>query len=385
MHSNDFATQQPLATNRTDEDGLGAITRKRGPGGPLLRKIRTLDPARLTPDDYLDLTRISSISVNVLLHPANPASLRPARDLRAYLWDAALSEARGFLYYHRPPHSPPIAGELRFRLTPDGSSRPSSFAAGSDLCTVWRGRPWRLPLYKMTYRDCFRGVFALLLQDRLVSQRTLDVAASAARKMRSSNKAARAVGERTDTPTLTAFGQEFEMCLGANSGVVCVFVGPDRIFKKEMEHVFSFARRIEGKTRYFSPFEGPVVCCFERSRLPEHKGKRVVVLRVRRFPQGPHFDPMTMSFMPILQPVSIPDEDKYPIEELRPRVGELLKTVYHGTARPWAVDVDKPPRHESDTAMGVVLRTLFENEKLYGSFQLKNRSRLARGIRNFSG
>ncbi|KAI1787625.1 hypothetical protein LXA43DRAFT_1028260 [Ganoderma leucocontextum] len=175
------------------------------------------------------------------------------------------------------------------------------------------------------------------------------------------------------------------MRLGANSGVVCVFVGPDRIIKKEITHVCSIARRTRGKIRYFSPFEGPIVCCFERSRLPEHKGKRVVVLRVKSFRlcRNPfHYRPP--------RPVPIPDQDRYPIEELRPRVGELLKTMYHGKVRPWAVDVDKPPKHESDVTMGVVLRTLFENEKLYGLFREPHRpsaSRLARSRRmwSFSG
>ncbi|KAJ7079960.1 hypothetical protein B0H15DRAFT_857437 [Mycena belliarum] len=62
---------------------------------------------------------------------------------------------RGFLYYHIPPQSMPLAGSLRFRLTPDydptsGASPAVAFAAGTDLRIPNAGDlPWAFPAYKL--------------------------------------------------------------------------------------------------------------------------------------------------------------------------------------------------------------------------------------------
>ena len=89
------------------------------------------------------------------------------------------------------------------------------------------------------------------------------------------------------------------------------------------------------------------MCCFERSRLPEHDGKRVVVIRVKRC-----VGPVTR--------VPSPDGCTYS-EQLMPREGELLSVMYRGNVRPWAMNVD----NEGGTREA--LRLLFENEALYGS------------------
>ncbi|KAI1783726.1 hypothetical protein LXA43DRAFT_1129776 [Ganoderma leucocontextum] len=101
---------------------------------------------------------------------------------------------------------------------------------------------------------------------------------------------------------------------------------------------------------------GSVVCCFERSTLPKHTGRRVVVIRIKRFVDS---DP--------IQHVPAPEGRNYPIEELRPREGELLKMMYRGQVRPWAVDVDRERTKGLETPRRRALRVLFENEELYGS------------------
>ncbi len=100
------------------------------------------------------------------------------------------------------------------------------------------------------------------------------------------------------------------------------------------------------------------MCCFERSRLPEHEGKRVVVLRVTRLLDSDPIRPVRL----------LSDEANRLIEKmLRPREGGLLMNIVYRTVRPWMVDVDS--KTGATPILGAVLRVLFENEGLYGPFQ----------------
>ena len=101
---------------------------------------------------------------------------------------------------------------------------------------------------------------------------------------------------------------------------------------------------------------GLVICCFDLSTLPEHAGKRVVVLRVLRLVDS---DP--------IRAVAPPVGHTYPLEALRPREGQLLCILKQGQVRPWSLDVDNirsNGRNESSTRS--VIRILFENQELYG-------------------
>ena len=104
------------------------------------------------------------------------------------------------------------------------------------------------------------------------------------------------------------------------------------------------------------------MCCFERSRLPEHEGKRVVVLRVTRLLDSDPICPVRL-----LLPHPLGDEASRLIETMRPREGQLLMTIFRRKARPWAVDVDS--KTGATPRLGAVLKVLFENEELYGPFQ----------------
>ena len=100
-----------------------------------------------------------------------------------------------------------------------------------------------------------------------------------------------------------------------------------------------------------------MICRFERSTLPKHARKRVVVIRVVRMVES---DPIRQ--VPPLAGVDYPD-----IETLRPRVGELLKRVYYGNVEPWSVDVGERWKEVPPTSRKRALRVLFDNEELYGS------------------
>ncbi|KAM5537520.1 hypothetical protein V8D89_008847, partial [Ganoderma adspersum] len=318
------------------------------------RRIRTLDPAKLTLDDYLDLSSMTHPSLRFVPHSAkslpgdNPWSWRFAYVIKLGDLERYPPGTHGFMYYHVPPNSSPLAGELRFRITPSPS--PMSFASGADLLTE-NGQPWRYPLYKIMMRpEASREIAALLLQDQLVSQRTLDLAAAAALSLRSEKGAAsvgRGSGMVSAMPTLSAFGQEFTYRVRADSTLHYLFVGPETIVRRIVSRVAQFRMWVDEMRVHYCPFEGTLVCCFERSRLPEHDGKRVAVIRVIRC-----VGPITR--------VPSPDGCTYP-EELMPREGELLNVMFHGKVKPWAMDVDKGGKTRE------ALRLLFENEALYGS------------------
>ncbi|KAI1785730.1 hypothetical protein LXA43DRAFT_1036693 [Ganoderma leucocontextum] len=218
--------------------------------------------------------------------------------------------------------------------------------------------PWKYPLHKIVVRPEYREVAALLLQDGLVSQRTLDLATSAVASMATSLDVTHVEQMLSAAPVLSAFGQEFDYRFGVNSGCLCLFASADAIYRQYTRRIASFwaaagPDRV-GKRREYSPFEGSAICCFERSTLPEHAGKRVIVIRINRFVDN---DP--------IRDVPAPDGRVYPIEELRPREGELLKVMLPGKVGPWAVDVDKEWKRK--IPRGRILRVLFENEELYGS------------------
>jgi hypothetical protein len=71
-----------------------------------------------------------------------------------------------------PPEQPPIAGQLRFRITSNDDH--ASFESGSDLLLP-NGVPWLLPLY--TLSKYYLPLYEKLREDRLVSD-DLDTALS---------------------------------------------------------------------------------------------------------------------------------------------------------------------------------------------------------------
>jgi hypothetical protein len=82
---------------------------------------------------------------------------------------------RGFLYYHSPEASdPPIAGEIRFRLTPGND--PAYFTHGSDLLCP-NGLPWVIHLLAMTGSQTklfYQPIRKLLIDDGLVAPALLE-------------------------------------------------------------------------------------------------------------------------------------------------------------------------------------------------------------------
>ena len=172
-------------------------------------KINTLDPTRLSTSDYIDLTGLrvtGAVSIRDGLSP----HLHMGKDIRTWHLRHALvttlvkapidGHLGGFLYYHHMG-IPPLAGELRFRVT--NSENPYSFALGIDYTPTGQSLPWSLPLLTLESAQYMAVLRDLLLRDRLVSQDTLDLA-----RTHSAKRAYQGESNRI-TRMLYSFGQPF--------------------------------------------------------------------------------------------------------------------------------------------------------------------------------
>ena len=127
-------------------------------------KIFTFAPARLTHADYVDMSLHATYTARWQRHKVVPFDIRAGGAFRARRFPPG---TRGFFYYYHDPTTPPLAGELRFRVTRDRD--PSLFASGHDLLGD-NGIPWRISLIQIASRKTFESIKDTLLEDGLVSE-----------------------------------------------------------------------------------------------------------------------------------------------------------------------------------------------------------------------
>ncbi|RPD53256.1 hypothetical protein L226DRAFT_540781 [Lentinus tigrinus ALCF2SS1-7] len=256
----------------------------------------------------------------------------------------------GFLYYCQPPRAPPLAGELRFRLTP--SDDPASFSSGVDY-TTRRGVPWYIPLPTIAGNQTFAPLQHLLTDvDMAVPRQVMELA----REHHHSFKCGDAKGSRV----LHAFGQPFDVALYQLEHKF-VFVGQKHIARTRFQRMTSFetcfqtaASAPSERERHF-PFLGSILCCFEPSTLKEHSGKRVAVIRVLR-----SLEPDPVRPNPAYTGAPVP-------RELCPQEGQLLMTLRRRRLKPWAGDVDARPPSSTRANSAAALAVLFDNALAYSS------------------
>ena len=199
---------------------------------------------------------------------------------------------------------------------------------------------------------------------------------------RSGRLKATRTGDSRVTRCLYAFGQPFEFSLDQKCHTFTL-VGKDTLLRARLDFI-SRVRTQQGHNRYvpqnpfsgnyscsrsvavvtmlaltWSLYTGTIICCFEPSPLPEHKAKRVVVMRVLRTLESGTGRPNPSYTGP-----------QYP-QELKPRAGQLLLRLrMSGKVMPWSCDVDKHPPLVNDWEAqwhGGPLRVLFDNAVAYGS------------------
>ncbi|KAL1939708.1 hypothetical protein VTO73DRAFT_9741 [Trametes versicolor] len=214
---------------------------------------------------------------------------------------------RGFLYYHLPPGAPPLAAEIRFRVT--GSPDPAFFSSSPDLMTQ-HGLPWRIPLINLV-RHRRRlppdPLWLVLVEDGLVSEDQL--------LSDSQGDVPKESSPSMNTRLIYGFGQPFLLDFSACEPQFRL-VGHDRheVFRLQVSPYIRWRRPY---IRIYSMFsKGTALCCFEKSPLPAEKGGPTVVLRVLRI-----LDPF--AFFP--DPEGLWPSDRVPLAVLEPHQGELLR------------------------------------------------------------
>ncbi|TFK45327.1 hypothetical protein OE88DRAFT_1221798 [Heliocybe sulcata] len=133
--------------------------------------LRTLKPARLDAEEFVNLTGRVSKTVHFSAAPEEPR-------LQIFYFRSSVHiqfppDSQGFFYWHFKPDAPPVSGQLRFRTTT--SSDPATFLSGHDL-QLPNGRTWNISLLHIARRSKYSALRTHLLAERLVTAKVLDTA-----------------------------------------------------------------------------------------------------------------------------------------------------------------------------------------------------------------
>jgi hypothetical protein len=238
-------------------------------------------------------------------------------------------DTTAFLYYFTSPNKPRIAGELRLRVV--SSDDYASFESGSDLLGA-NGQPWSRPLYHLVSK--YSALYEKLREEKLVPD-DLDAALSTFPLKVPAGKYRRGqllytlndtfiVDFSSHGPYLSVITEQGLGMLPFSGPFVQVRPIPITPYTGAYpNHPFFNTPWIDGSNE---KSVGTALVRFERSTLPEHKGRRTVVLR----------------FLKIITPVEcmIPSYDDYIV---RPKEGELhrkSRSVELDQAV-WSVDIDQ--------------------------------------------
>ncbi|KAJ7663394.1 hypothetical protein DFH06DRAFT_987040, partial [Mycena polygramma] len=293
--------------------------------------ISTLNPARIRPEDYLDLSRRKRFTIQFPQSLAETGGTiryrhQKAKDLAKTEVAPFPPQSTGFLYYHRPPDAAPLEGSIRLRVTPD--NLPSSFPLGHDLALP-SGVPWQLLLLQLATPKTLHDRFCdQLLYEKLVSPDQL--------------AKCRALAHTRLFPSLTLFrlGQPFPVNF---ESYIVLAVVDDKLHNLEFRSIFSGIK--DGVQCH--PWAGSATARFEPSTRPEHAGRRVVHLRIVE---------ITKQILP-----------KHPdVRVVKPEAGQLLTTHCRGSRdleTPWAYDIDA-----KNTVASFALRALWDASAAVGYF-----------------
>ncbi|KAJ7278368.1 hypothetical protein C8J57DRAFT_1306752 [Mycena rebaudengoi] len=284
--------------------------------------ISTLNPDHIQPTDFRDLSLRKSFTTSFLHTTPSAPELRltyMAKGDSVKVFTPFPDNARGFLYFHSQPQISSLAGGVRLRITPQAS--PSSFALGNDLLMP-SGIPWEVPMYRIASRKLLLKLREQLLHDRLVTEEQLAQLPKVFQD-RPQFYATRILHSGHQSFPVN-FERRFSLCLlGAAAPHFALF------------HPFCDS---QGQQKYH-PFSGSGLVQFERSTLPAHAGRRVMLLRITQ----------------IVRSV-IPRDAGYSGRLLPPTEGELLSRSLPGQrVEPWSIDIDL-----QETARTTFLRALWD-------------------------
>ena len=230
-----------------------------------------------------------------------------------------------FLYYFRSPEKPRISGELRLRVASNNDF--ASFESGSDLLSL-NGRPWSISLIHVS--QYYIPLYTKLRQEGLVPDDLDAVLSTFPTRVR-----------RNRCQHLYTLNDTFIVDFSIKDMFLIV------ITEQGMERIQLEGSFVEKRPKHRSPYTGaytnhhPLIndsnkyvgsalARFERSTLPDQKGRRTLVLR----------------FLKIITSAKcvIPDYDGYIVP---PKEGELhrrctsKKAIAILNPPVWSIDIDK--------------------------------------------
>ncbi|KAJ6510628.1 hypothetical protein C8R45DRAFT_393389 [Mycena sanguinolenta] len=221
-----------------------------------LRRLSTLNPLYLTTSDYTILSHLPHPCVAFI--PGNLSF--PVRYFKkAAAYQPFPPRTRGFFYYHVPRDLPPVAGGLRFRLTPRG--HPASFHDGHDL--LHDGLPWQISLPSIATAAGRKSVLLQqLLHEGLVTQADVDNC----RTLMPTKK-------RLD-PRLTLYRLAQPFPIGFQHGLHAWVVGETQV----LPWTYNMFADHRMHCRAVRPYAGSALAQFELST--QHAGRDTVVMRI---------------------------------------------------------------------------------------------------------
>ncbi|TFY59040.1 hypothetical protein EVG20_g7938 [Dentipellis fragilis] len=307
----------------------------------------TLDPTRLSPDDFCDLSGTLNARPfrKVKIHGSSVLSLYYGMEHREYL--PFPPDTRGFFYYY-PTSTPRVSddpdgrpenrlrvlvGEVRFRLT--RTNDPACFAEGQDLRHA-DGLPWSIRFERIATSPAASELQAILLRDNLISEEQLE---REREHVRRSSVPSRRVGNdylpyrgqqrRPSRRVMLGLGQPFSANLCRRTWCIAVDsvpgpAGPER----KWVPVKNLFLQPDGRP-YFS---GTMLCCLERSPLPERADLPVLVIRVLKIT-----DPLVpLTSFPPERAMDVPVEGGLISRKGSPH----LIRVYHSKPLQWLLDAE---------------------------------------------
>ncbi|KAJ7877501.1 hypothetical protein B0H13DRAFT_1893179 [Mycena leptocephala] len=286
--------------------------------------ISTLNPARINPADYLDLSHLRSLSIRFPESPSQkPGSIN-------YQWQNPgtkseripfPSRSTGFMYYHRDRRAAPLEGSIRFRVVSDNA--PSSFRDGRDLLLP-SGSPWQISLVQIASLQAYSPICDQLLHENLATPAQLSQCRSL-------------FGDRRIDPALTLFRLTQEFPFKFSMGGLCLMAVGEELHQVRFSNLFK--ANIGGKIHI--PWTGSYLARFEGSTSPS-SGHRVVRLRITKIVTA------------VSSSCDAKEADNRHI--MRPEEGQFLTVSVWGRApEPWTYDID-----HKRTVSAVALRVLWD-------------------------
>ncbi|KAJ7275770.1 hypothetical protein C8J57DRAFT_1311687 [Mycena rebaudengoi] len=204
---------------------------------------------------------------------------------------------------------------------------------------------WQISIPQIATMQKFARLREQLLHERMVSNTLM------------SRCHAIFANRRNIHPELTVWGLQHSFLVNFGTPLRLTVVGPAAAHETGLQPFTERIPKIPGTCpRQLScPFTGSGVACLERSVLPAHAGRRVVLLRI----------------LEILEPVACTIQG-YAGRLSWPKAHELLMVSFRdGPPRPWAYDVDRKTR------TGAALRGLVEIWRVCGHFRWACAHRIA--------